>query len=180
MQGRSRVPHHPVGQGAHGTARTQQALASASGEKPIVMVVAAALITTRSPRPQVLLAQRPAGKSMAGLWEFPGGKVESGETPETALVREMREELGIVINEGSLTPLTFASHSYETFHLLMPVFQCIDSWSGTPVGAEGQEIGWVTANDLSRYAMPEADLPLLVDIKRAMLESAASSWNNWN
>lgn len=123
----------------------------------IVLVAAVALI---DPDGRVLLAQRPPGKSMAGLWEFPGGKVEPGETPEAALVRELHEELGIETWQSCLAPLSFASHSYEDFHLLMPLFAC-RKWQGQLTGREGQELAWVRARDLTRYPMPPADLPLI-------------------
>lgn len=122
-----------------------------------VLVAAVALIDKDG---RVLLAQRPAGKSMAGLWEFPGGKVEAGETPEAALIRELDEELGIDTWSSCLAPLTFASHSYDDFHLLMPVFAC-RKWQGYPQGREGQALKWVTAKKLSDYPMPPADLPLI-------------------
>jgi len=109
---------------------------------------------------RVLLAQRPEGKSMAGLWEFPGGKVEAGETPEAALVRELEEELGINTWQSCLAPLTFASHAYDDFHLLMPLFIC-RKWQGTPQPREGQQLKWVRANDLRNYEMPPADIPLI-------------------
>ncbi|QRF64994.1 8-oxo-dGTP diphosphatase MutT [Ponticoccus alexandrii] len=123
----------------------------------IVLVSAVALI---DPDGRVLLAQRPEGKSMAGLWEFPGGKVEAGETPEAALIRELHEELGIETWESCLAPLTFASHSYEGFHLLMPLFAC-RKWGGTPQSREGQALKWVRANALKDYPMPPADIPLI-------------------
>lgn len=122
-----------------------------------VLVSAAALIDIDG---RVLLGQRPEGKSMAGLWEFPGGKVETGETPEAALVRELNEELGIDTWESCLAPLTFASHSYEKFHLLMPLFAC-RKWNGTPQSRENQALKWVKANELSNYPMPAADVPLI-------------------
>ena len=125
--------------------------------RPIVLVAAAAL-TDKDRR--VLMAERPAGKSMAGLWEFPGGKVAPGETPEQALVRELREELGIEVCDSCLSPLTFASHSYETFHLLMPLYVC-GTWEGEITPREGQRIKWVRANRLREYPMPPADLPLI-------------------
>ena len=113
---------------------------------------------------RVLLAQRPEGKSMAGLWEFPGGKVETGETPEAALIREMYEELGIETWQSCLAPLTFASHSYDDFHLLMPVFAC-RKWEGIVSPKEGQKLAWVHASDLKSYPMPAADLPLIAVIR---------------
>jgi 8-oxo-dGTP diphosphatase len=122
-----------------------------------VLVVAAALIDADG---RVLLAERPAGKPMAGLWEFPGGKVHDGEAPEAALVRELREELGIDTMESCLSPLTFASHRYERFHLLMPLFVC-RVWKGTPRAKEGQRLKWVRAASLRDYPMPPADAPLV-------------------
>ena len=125
--------------------------------KPIVLVAAVALIDTAN---RVLIAQRPEGKSMAGLWEFPGGKVEHGETPEEALVREVREELGIEICLTCLAPFNFASHAYESFHLMMPLYIC-RTWDGEITPREGQNVEWVRALHLSRYPMPPADLPLI-------------------
>ena len=122
-----------------------------------VLVSAVALIDIDG---RVLLGQRPEGKSMTGLWEFPGGKVETGETPEAALVRELNEELGIDTWESCLAPLTFASHSYEKFHLLMPLFAC-RKWNGMPQSRENQALKWVKANELSNYPMPAADVPLI-------------------
>ena len=122
-----------------------------------VLVGAVALIDVDG---RVLLAQRPEGKSMAGLWEFPGGKVEQGETPEAALIRELQEELGIDTWQSCLAPLTFASHSYDDFHLLMPVFAC-RKWGGTPTPREGQTLKWVHGKDLKSYPMPAADIPLI-------------------
>ncbi|WP_458792069.1 8-oxo-dGTP diphosphatase MutT [Yoonia sp. MH D7] len=122
-----------------------------------LLVSAVALIDTDG---RVLLGQRPEGKSMAGLWEFPGGKVEPGETPEAALIRELQEELGINTWSSCLAPLTFASHSYENFHLLMPLFAC-RRWEGTPRGRENQALKWVHARDLQNYPMPAADIPLI-------------------
>jgi len=109
---------------------------------------------------RVLLAQRPEGKSMAGLWEFPGGKVEGGETPEAALVRELHEELGIETWNSCLAPLTFASHTYDDFHLLMPLFAC-RKWNGIVQPKEGQTLKWVYPKDFSNYPMPPADIPLI-------------------
>lgn len=122
-----------------------------------VLVSAVALI---DPDGRVLLAQRPPGKPMAGLWEFPGGKVEPGETPETALIRELDEELGIQTWNSCLAPLTFASHSYDDFHLLMPVFAC-RRWQGIVQPREGQSLAWVRAGKLRDYPMPAADIPLI-------------------
>lgn len=123
----------------------------------IILVSAVALI---DPDGRVLLAQRPEGKSMAGLWEFPGGKVESGETPEDALVRELHEELDINTWTSCLAPLTFASHTYEDFHLLMPLFAC-RKWDGIVQGKEGQELAWAHSKDLNKYPMPPADIPII-------------------
>ncbi len=123
----------------------------------IVLVSAVALI---DPDGRVLLAQRPEGKSLAGLWEFPGGKVDPGETPEAALIRELREELGIETKASCLAPLTFASHSYDDFHLLMPLFAC-RRWEGIATGREGQTLAWVRPNKLRDYPMPPADIPLI-------------------
>ena len=125
--------------------------------KPIVLVSAVALVDVDG---RVLLAQRPEGKSMAGLWEFPGGKVEPGETPENALVRELHEELGIETWSSCLAPLTFASHGYETFHLLMPLFVC-RKWNGQVRGREGQTLAWARPAELRNYPMPPADVPLI-------------------
>ena len=124
--------------------------------RPVLLVVAAALFDAEG---RILLAQRPEGKSLAGLWEFPGGKLELGETPEAALVRELHEELSLTVNESSLTPLTFASFSYPKFHLLMPLYGC-KSWSGAVQPREGQAIAWVEKSRLRDYPAPPADLPL--------------------
>ena len=123
----------------------------------IVLVSAVALVDTDG---RVLLSQRPEGKSMAGLWEFPGGKVEPDETPEDALIRELHEELGIDTWASCLAPLSFASHRYESFHLLMPLFVC-RKWEGIPSGREGQKLAWAAPNTLHDYPMPPADVPLL-------------------
>jgi 8-oxo-dGTP diphosphatase len=124
---------------------------------PIVLVAAVALV---DPDNRVLIAQRPAGKSMAGLWEFPGGKLEPGETPEAALQRELKEELGIEVCLTCLAPFNFASHAYDKFHLLMPLYLC-RTWDGEIAPREGQTIKWVRALDLSSYPMPPADEPLI-------------------
>ena len=123
----------------------------------LVLVAACALIDADG---RVLIAQRPAGKPMAGLWEFPGGKVESGERPEQTLIRELEEELGIVVKEACLAPLTFASHTYEDFHLLMPLYVC-RRWEGLVSPREGQKLAWVRPNRLKDYPMPPADVPLI-------------------
>jgi 8-oxo-dGTP diphosphatase len=123
----------------------------------LVLVAACALVDADG---RVLLAQRPQGKPMAGLWEFPGGKVESGERPEETLIRELEEELGIVVREPCLAPLTFASHAYPDFHLLMPLYVC-RRWEGTVTPREGQALAWVRPNRLRDYEMPPADVPLV-------------------
>ena len=128
---------------------------------PTVLVVAAALVDDDN---RVMIAQRPAGKSMAGLWEFPGGKVENGETPETALIRELKEGLDIDVTEACLAPFTFASHTYEKFHLLVPLDVC-RRWHGTPMPREGQQLKWVRAMKLSSYEMPPADIPLVAMLR---------------
>jgi 8-oxo-dGTP diphosphatase len=124
---------------------------------PMVLVVAVALI---DPDDRVLLARRPEGKCMSGLWELPGGKVADGELPEAALIRELKEELEIDITDSCLAPLTFASHSYEDFHLLMPVFAC-RVWRGTPVPREGQTLRWLRPTAMRELPMPPADVPLV-------------------
>ena len=126
----------------------------------VVLVAACALVDADG---RVLLAQRPAGKSMAGLWEFPGGKIESGEKPEDSLIRELNEELGIVVKEACLAPLTFASHAYRDFHLLMPLYVC-RRWEGYVTPLEGQAIAWVRPNKLRDYPMPAADEPLVAHL----------------
>jgi 8-oxo-dGTP diphosphatase len=123
----------------------------------LLLVVAVALVDADG---RVLLAQRPPGKTLAGLWEFPGGKIEAGERPEETLIRELAEELGIRVKEACLAPLTFASHAYESFHLLMPLYVC-RRWEGFVQPREGQALKWVRPRDLAAYPMPPADLPLL-------------------
>ena len=130
---------------------------SGAAPRRVVLVAAVALI---DPDGRVLLARRPPGKSMAGLWEFPGGKVEPGETPEAALIRELHEELGIDTWASCLAPLTFASHAYADFHLLMPLYAC-RKWQGIVTAREGQDLAWVRPGDLRDYPMPPADLPLI-------------------
>lgn len=123
----------------------------------IVLVAACALVDTDV---RVLIAQRPQGKSMAGLWEFPGGKVEDGERPEDTLIRELREELAITVSEACLAPFAFASHAYPDFHLLMPLYVC-RRWDGIVTPTEGQQLAWVKPNRLRDYEMPPADVPLI-------------------
>jgi 8-oxo-dGTP diphosphatase len=123
----------------------------------LVLVAACALIDADG---RVLIAQRPPGKPMAGLWEFPGGKIEPSEQPEQSLIRELKEELGIAVNEACLAPLTFASHAYPDFHLLMPLYVC-RRWEGTVTPLEGQALAWVRPNRLRDYEMPPADVPLI-------------------
>jgi 8-oxo-dGTP diphosphatase len=129
----------------------------------LLLVAACALVDADG---RVLLSERPAGKQLAGLWEFPGGKIEPGESPEDTLVRELAEELGILTKPACLAPLTFASHRYETFHLLMPLYVC-RRFEGIPIGREGQKIKWVRPRDMRNYPMPPADeplIPFLVDL----------------
>lgn len=133
--------------------------------KPLLIVVACALLDADN---RVLLAQRPAGKSLAGLWEFPGGKIEANETPEKALIRELSEELAITVKQDCLSPLTFASHLYEKFHLLMPLYIC-RRYQGIARGAEGQNIKWVRVGEIDRYQMPDADKPLIPILKDLLL-----------
>src|ERR1700732_2764162 len=123
----------------------------------LTLVVACALVDADN---RVLSAQRPQGKTLAGLWEFPGGKLEPGERPEATLIRELHEEIGITVKEACLAPLTFASHAYDDFHLLMPLYIC-RRWEGDVVAREGQNLAWVRANKLRDYKMPPADLPLI-------------------
>jgi 8-oxo-dGTP diphosphatase len=130
----------------------------------LVLVAAVALI---DPDGRVLIAQRPEGKQLAGLWEFPGGKVEAGERPETALVRELKEELAIDVTESCLAPLTFASHAYDGFHLLMPLYVC-RRWKGDVVSNEGQALKWVRAKQLRHHPMPPADLPLIPHLEELL------------
>ena len=127
----------------------------------LTLVSAVALIDRDG---RVLLARRPEQKAMAGLWEFPGGKIEAGETPEAALIRELREELGIDTWASCLAPLSFASHAYADFHLLMPLYAC-RKWEGNPVAREGQALKWVAVRDLRSYPMPPADLPLIAVLR---------------
>jgi 8-oxo-dGTP diphosphatase len=131
-----------------------------AGSPPLVLVAAAALIDADG---RVVLTQRPQGKMLAGLWEFPGGKVETGETPERALIRELKEELGIEVNEACLAPFAFASHTYETFHLLMPLYVC-RKWTGIVTAHEGQELKWVKPRDIRALPMPPADVPLVTHL----------------
>jgi 8-oxo-dGTP diphosphatase len=136
-------------------------MAATGADKPVVLVVAVALVDADG---RVLLAQRPAGKSMAGLWEFPGGKVQPGETPEAALIRELEEELGIDVAASCLAPFTFASHGYADFHLLMPLYVC-RKWQGAVMPREGQQVTWVRPARLADYEMPPADKPLVAMLR---------------
>jgi len=129
--------------------------------KPLLLVAACALVDGDG---RVLIAQRPEGKPMAGLWEFPGGKIEPGETPEATLIRELKEEIGIDVQAACLAPLTFASHAYQDFHLLMPLFVC-RRWSGAVSAQEGQATAWVRPARLADYPMPAADLPLIPPLR---------------
>jgi|JI10StandDraft_1071094.scaffolds.fasta_scaffold14091_4 8-oxo-dGTP diphosphatase len=124
--------------------------------RPLLLVAAAALVRSDG---RLLLAQRPKGKAMAGLWEFPGGKVEAGESPQGALARELKEELGVAVVEADMQAFSFASHAYEKFHLLMPVFM-IRRWEGEAEAREGQQLAWVSAAEIRSYPAPEADVPL--------------------
>ena len=123
----------------------------------LTLVVACALVDVDK---RVLIAQRPPGKALAGFWEFPGGKLDPGERPEQALIRELHEEIGITVQEACLAPLTFASHAYDDFHLLMPLYIC-RRWEGQVIAREGQTLAWVRANRLREYKMPAADIPLI-------------------
>jgi 8-oxo-dGTP diphosphatase len=131
----------------------------------LTLVVACALVDADN---RVLIAQRPEGKQLAGLWEFPGGKLDPGERPEDALIRELAEELGITVRAACLAPLTFASHAYDDFHLLMPLYIC-RRWDGSVTGREGQNLAWVRANKLRDYPMPPADLPLIPPLEDLLL-----------
>jgi 8-oxo-dGTP diphosphatase len=137
------------------------AITEAKPALPLVLVVACALVDTDG---RVLICKRPEGKALAGLWEFPGGKVEPGEGPEAALIREMHEELGITITASCLAPFVFASHSYETFHLLMPLYLC-RRWEGVVLAKEHAALAWVKPNALSDYPMPPADAPLVAYLR---------------
>ena len=134
-------------------------------ETKIVLVAACALVDADG---RVLMAKRPEGKPMAGLWEFPGGKVEAGETPEASLIRELQEELGIDVTAACLAPLSFASHAYETFHLLMPLYVC-RRWEGRVQPLEGQELNWVRPNRMRDYPMPPADEPLVAALRDLLM-----------
>lgn len=131
------------------------------GQNKLLLVAACALIDSDG---RILLAERPPGKSMAGKWEFPGGKVEAGERPETTLIRELNEELGIRVKEDCLAPFAFASHAYEAFHLLMPLYLC-RRWEGIVHPREGQKLAWVRPNDMANYEMPPADVPLVAQLR---------------
>src|SRR5690348_2633658 len=143
------------------TSTSMAATAAEAAPKPVLLVAAVALIDADG---GVLLAQRPDGKSMAGLWEFPGGKVHAGETPEAALIRELDEELGIDVEASCLAPFTFASHAYPEFHLLMPLYVC-RKWSGIVTAREGQRLRWVRPERLGDYGMPPADRPLVAMLR---------------
>jgi 8-oxo-dGTP diphosphatase len=147
------------------TATTDPEHALPMADIKLTLVVACALVDADK---RVLIAQRPEGKTLAGLWEFPGGKVEPGERPETTLIRELHEELGITISEPCLAPLTFASHAYDSFHLLMPLYIC-RRWEGTVTAREGQKLAWVRASKLRDYPMPPADIPLIAHLQDLLL-----------
>ena len=131
----------------------------------LILVVACALVDADK---RVLIAQRPEGKALAGLWEFPGGKLEPGERPEQTLIRELHEEIGITVSEACLAPLTFASHAYDDFHLLMPLYIC-RRWDGEVIAREGQKLAWVRAGKLRDYEMPPADIPLIPHLTDLLL-----------
>jgi 8-oxo-dGTP diphosphatase len=131
----------------------------------LLLVVAVALVDADG---RILLAQRPEGKALAGLWEFPGGKLEAGERPEDALIRELQEELGITVKHACLAPLTFASHAYDDFHLMMPLYIC-RRWEGEISGREGQALAWVRPGQLRDYPMPPADEPLIPHLQDLLL-----------
>ena len=158
---RSRGGQHPVWQFMATRddifGHTEVGPATEPGDKPLLLVAACALIDIDG---RVLLARRPEGKKMAGLWEFPGGKLNPGETPEAALIRELKEELGIDVSAACLAPFAFASHAYERFHLLMPLYLC-RRWKGIPRAREGQTLSWVRPTRLAEYEMPPADKPLI-------------------
>ena len=140
---------------------TSTAATAADHSLPLILVAAVVLVDADG---RVLLAQRPEGKAMAGLWEFPGGKVDPGETPEAALIRELAEELGIDVAASCLAPFTFASYTYPDFHLLMPLYVC-RKWSGIPIAREGQRLKWVRPARLADYPMPPADKPLIAMLR---------------
>ena len=129
-----------------------------------------AAVALIDPDGRILIQERPAGKQLAGLWEFPGGKVEAGERPEETLIRELDEELGLAVEEACLAPLTFASHAYDTFHLLMPLYVC-RRWTGFAQGREGQRLKWVKPRDLRSYPMPPADEPLIPHLVELVVEA---------
>ncbi len=140
---------------------TRQNLSKNDNQKPLLLVVAVALVDSDG---RVLLAKRPDDKPMAGLWEFPGGKINAGETPEDALVRELNEELGIDTRQSCLAPISFASHEYDEFHLLMPLYAC-RTWENDPQPKEGQKLAWVRPLDMGKYPMPAADIPLIAMLR---------------
>ncbi|NIJ42300.1 8-oxo-dGTP diphosphatase [Parvibaculum indicum] len=141
-------------------------MSGAEGAAPKIVLVSACALVDADGR--VLMAKRPEGKPMAGLWEFPGGKVETGETPEASLIRELQEELGIDVTAACLAPLSFASHAYETFHLLMPLYVC-RRWEGKVRPLEGQELSWVRPNRMRDYPMPPADEPLVAALRDLLM-----------
>ena len=155
------APSPPAPSAAPAAAPLAMPSAAPSGAKPVLLVAAVALVDADG---RVLLARRPEGKPLAGLWEFPGGKVQPGETPEQALIRELKEELDIDVTEACLGPFTFASHGYEAFHLLMPLYLC-RRWSGVVRPVEGQALAWVRPQKLGGYAMPPADKPLVAMLR---------------